>query len=49
MVRLWGENYFNPKTKKWSTSGTDDDGKLECRAKRERLMLPKAAKKVCGK
>jgi elongation factor 2 len=27
MQRLWGENYFNPKTKKWSTSGTTADGK----------------------
>ena len=21
MARLWGENYFNPKTKKWTTQG----------------------------
>ncbi|TPX58268.1 hypothetical protein PhCBS80983_g03249 [Powellomyces hirtus] len=27
MGRLWGENYFNPKTKKWSTKGTDAEGK----------------------
>lgn len=27
MQRLWGENYFNPKTKKWSTKSTDADGK----------------------
>ncbi|ODV92639.1 hypothetical protein CANCADRAFT_90500 [Tortispora caseinolytica NRRL Y-17796] len=27
MERLWGDNYFNPKTKKWSKSGTDADGK----------------------
>ncbi|KAJ9085357.1 translation elongation factor 2 [Entomophthora muscae] len=27
MSRLWGDNYFNPKTKKWSTKGTDADGK----------------------
>jgi elongation factor 2 len=27
MERLWGENYFNPATKKWSTNGVDDDGK----------------------
>lgn len=26
MGRLWGENYFNPKTKKWSTSATGPDG-----------------------
>ena len=30
MERLWGDNYFNPKTKKWTKSGTDADGtKLE--------------------
>jgi len=23
MTRLWGENYFNPKTKKWTTSSSD--------------------------
>ncbi|KAI8907233.1 P-loop containing nucleoside triphosphate hydrolase protein [Gorgonomyces haynaldii] len=27
MTRLWGENFFNPKTKKWTTSSTDADGK----------------------
>ncbi|CCG84968.1 protein of unknown function [Taphrina deformans PYCC 5710] len=27
MDRLWGDNYFNPKTKKWSKTGTDADGK----------------------
>ncbi|KAJ8609264.1 hypothetical protein MRB53_039205 [Persea americana] len=27
MERLWGDNYFNPKTKKWSKAGTDADGK----------------------
>ncbi|KAJ3046749.1 Elongation factor 2 [Rhizophlyctis rosea] len=27
MTRLWGENYFNPKTKKWTTKGQDTDGK----------------------
>lgn len=26
MNRLWGENFFNPKTKKWSSASTDDDG-----------------------
>jgi len=25
--RLWGDNYFNPKTKKWTNKGTDADGK----------------------
>ncbi|KAF7726938.1 Elongation factor 2 [Apophysomyces ossiformis] len=27
MQKLWGENYFNPKTKKWSSKPTDADGK----------------------
>ena len=27
MARFWGDNYFNPKTKKWSTKDTDADGK----------------------
>ncbi|KAL1934061.1 hypothetical protein VTP01DRAFT_6243 [Rhizomucor pusillus] len=27
MQRLWGENYFNPKTKKWTNKSTDADGK----------------------
>ena len=27
MERLWGDNYFNPKTKKWTKNGTGDDGK----------------------
>lgn len=26
MERLWGDNYFNPATKKWSTKSTTDDG-----------------------
>jgi elongation factor 2 len=32
MQRLWGENYFNPKTKKWTTTGTTADGKTIERA-----------------
>ncbi|KAJ8662466.1 elongation factor 2 [Lichtheimia ornata] len=32
MQRLWGENYFNPKTKKWSTKDKDADGKTLERA-----------------
>lgn len=32
MTRLWGENYFNPKTKKWSNKSTDADGKTIERA-----------------
>ncbi|BGO90729.1 hypothetical protein NBRC10512_000669 [Rhodotorula toruloides] len=27
MPKLWGDNYFNPKTKKWSTKAVDADGK----------------------
>ncbi|KAI8890092.1 P-loop containing nucleoside triphosphate hydrolase protein [Backusella circina FSU 941] len=27
MSKLWGENYFNPKTKKWTTKPTGTDGK----------------------
>ncbi|TFY79365.1 hypothetical protein EWM64_g4650 [Hericium alpestre] len=27
MAKLWGENYFNPATKKWTTKGNDADGK----------------------
>ena len=26
MERLWGDNYFNPATKKWSTKSTTDEG-----------------------
>lgn len=26
MERLWGDNYFNPVTKKWSTKSTTDEG-----------------------
>jgi elongation factor 2 len=26
MKRLWGDNFFNPKTKKWTTKSTDVDG-----------------------
>ena len=27
MPKLWGDNYFNPKTKKWSTKNVDAEGK----------------------
>jgi len=27
MAKLWGDNYFNPATKKWTTKGTVDGGK----------------------
>ncbi|VEU20320.1 DEKNAAC101232 [Brettanomyces naardenensis] len=26
MQRLWGDNYFNPKSKKWTNKGTDHNG-----------------------
>ncbi|KAJ4300291.1 translation elongation factor 2 [Collariella sp. IMI 366227] len=29
MERLWGDNYFNPHTKKWSKSGTHEGKQLE--------------------
>jgi elongation factor 2 len=32
MAKLWGENYFNPATKKWTTKGNDADGKSLDRA-----------------
>ncbi|KAG8900615.1 Elongation factor 2 [Tulasnella sp. 403] len=32
MSRLWGDNFFNPATKKWTTKGTTDDGKTLERA-----------------
>ncbi|PKI82412.1 translation elongation factor 2 [Malassezia vespertilionis] len=27
MAKLWGDNFFNPKTKKWTTKDVDADGK----------------------
>ncbi|KAM0684480.1 translation elongation factor 2 [Mitosporidium daphniae] len=27
MERLWGDNYYNPKTRKWTKNGVDEDGK----------------------
>ncbi|THH10211.1 hypothetical protein EW146_g8442 [Bondarzewia mesenterica] len=27
MLKLWGDNFFNPTTRKWTTKGTDADGK----------------------
>jgi elongation factor 2 len=32
MEKLWGDNYFNPKTKKWTKKGTDAKGKRLDRA-----------------
>ena len=27
LERLWGDNYYNPKTRKWTKNGVDEDGK----------------------
>jgi elongation factor 2 len=32
MKRLWGDNFFDPKTKKWKKRGVDDNGKALPRA-----------------
>jgi elongation factor 2 len=32
MAKLWGDNYFNPATRKWTTNGTAADGKTLERA-----------------
>ncbi|KAJ3284770.1 Elongation factor 2 [Rhizoclosmatium sp. JEL0117] len=32
MTKLWGDNYFNPATKKWTTKAQADDGKMLERA-----------------
>ncbi|GJJ09609.1 Elongation factor 2 [Clathrus columnatus] len=32
MTRLWGDNFFNPATKKWTTKSTDAEGKTLERA-----------------
>jgi elongation factor 2 len=32
MTKLWGDNFFNPATKKWTTKATDADGKVLERA-----------------
>ncbi|KAI1791064.1 eukaryotic translation elongation factor 2 [Ganoderma leucocontextum] len=40
MVKLWGDNYFNPATKKWSTKSTDADGKPLERAFNQFVLDP---------
>jgi elongation factor 2 len=40
MERLWGDNYFNPKTKKWTKVGTDADGKALERAFNQFILDP---------
>ncbi|KAF8726155.1 hypothetical protein AX14_008016 [Amanita brunnescens Koide BX004] len=40
MGRLWGDNYFNPATRKWTTSGTGADGKPLERAFNQFVLDP---------
>ncbi|KAI5783174.1 elongation factor 2 [Peziza echinospora] len=40
MDRLWGDNFFNPKTKKWTKVGTDADGQQLERAFNQFILDP---------
>ncbi|KAB8235560.1 hypothetical protein ETB97_006889 [Aspergillus alliaceus] len=40
LERLWGDNYFNPKTKKWTKTSTDADGKPLERAFTQFILDP---------
>ena len=40
MERLWGDNFFNPKTKKWTKNGTGADGKPLERAFNQFVLDP---------
>lgn len=40
MERLWGDNFFNPKTKKWTKNGKDADGKVLERAFNQFILDP---------
>jgi elongation factor 2 len=40
MDRLWGDNFFNPATKKWTNKGTTDDGKQLERAFNQFVLDP---------
>ena len=40
MSRLWGDNFFNPTTRKWTTSGTSADGKPLERAFNQFVLDP---------
>jgi len=40
MAKLWGDNFFNPTTKKWSTKSTDADGKPLERAFNQFVLDP---------
>lgn len=39
-ARLWGDNFFNPATRKWSTKATADDGKTLERAFNQFVLDP---------
>ena len=40
MAKLWGDNFFNPTTKKWGTKSTDADGKPLERAFNQFVLDP---------
>ncbi|GBE77662.1 Elongation factor 2 [Sparassis crispa] len=40
MAKLWGDNYFNPHTRKWTTKNTDADGKTLERAFNQFVLDP---------
>ena len=40
MAKLWGDNYFNPATRKWTTSSTSADGKPLERAFNQFVLDP---------
>jgi len=40
MAKLWGDNFFNPATKKWSTKNVDADGKTLERAFNSFVLEP---------
>ncbi|KAN0111581.1 P-loop containing nucleoside triphosphate hydrolase protein [Russula decolorans] len=40
MAKLWGDNFFNPVTKKWSTKSADADGKPHERAFNQFVLDP---------
>jgi elongation factor 2 len=40
MKRLWGDNFFNEKEKKWTKSCTDDMTPLKCRGFNKYILVP---------
>ena len=40
LKKLWGNNYFDPKTKKWNTTGFNDDGAALDRCFVKFIMTP---------